>query len=71
MKRLFVVLLMSLTLLMTAVPAARADHTRSCREVTVHFRPAVCTDQHDGYRWVWVCPDGYWNWCILVLGPMN
>jgi Spy/CpxP family protein refolding chaperone len=71
MKRLFAALLMALALTATAVPAAQASHSRECTEVWIHFRPAYCTDQHDGLTWIWVCPDGWWNRCYLVFGPIQ
>jgi hypothetical protein len=67
MKRLFAALLMALALTATAVPAAQASHSRDCTEVWIHFRPAVCTDSHDGVDWLWVCPDGWWQYCVMVL----
>ena len=73
MKRLFVAFLLSFSLLLTAAPAASANHSPSCTEVWIHFRPGFCTDEHDGYKWIWVCPDGTSNIyrCFLVYGPMN
>ena len=66
MRRAIASLAMTAGLLLTVVPAAQASHTRDCTEVTIHFRPAVCTDSHDGVDWLWVCPDGWWNYCVMV-----
>lgn len=66
MRRILASLLMSLALLAMAAPA-QAHHTRECTEVMIHFRPAYCTDSHDGHDWLWVCPDGWWNYCVMVL----
>lgn len=70
MKRVIVTIAMAIGLLLPAVPA-QASHSRDCTEVWIHFRPAVCTDEHDGYSWIWVCPDGWWNHCYLVWGPIT
>lgn len=69
MRRIFAALTMSLALLATAAPA-QADHSRSCTQVHVHFRPTYCYDAHHGYTWIWICPD-YYGGCFEVSGPID
>lgn len=70
MKRVIASLLMTAGVLFASVVPAQASHNMQCTEVWIHFRPAYCTDKHDGYTWIWVCPDR-WGGCFLVYGPMN
>ena len=71
MKRALASLVMAVGLLFATMVPAQASHSRTCTEVWIHFRPAYFNDQHDGMTWVWVCPDGYWNHCYLVVGPLR
>lgn len=69
MKRVIASLAMAIGLLLTAA-AAQASHDRGCTQVYVHFRPTYCQSSHDGYTWIWVCPD-YYGGCFEASGPID
>lgn len=70
MRRILAATSMALGLLVTAVPAAYADHDRRCTQVHVHFRPTYCYSGHDNYTWMWICPD-YYGGCFEISGPID